>query len=399
MISPDALWSLIAARCRPGPVVASARREALGRFLAEPVRARCDLPPVDVSALDGYALAGEVAAGAELPVAGTVAAGDPPTARLAPGAAWRIWTGAPVPAGADRVVAIERTEPVAGERVRVLESPKAAAAIRRRGEVVRTGDSLLETGTLLGPSALALAASQGVEELAVFRPPRVAVLATGDEVVPASAEPLPGGLRDSHSDYLLAAGRALGLELEPLGIAPDDPVELAARLGPALERCDVVVTCGGVSMGGEDHLPGVLRALGCRIEAHGVAVQPGKPLLFGSRGEVLVFGLPGNPASVMVGFRLFVRPALRRLLGSPGAAFWDEAFEVVTEAHLRAGGGRDRFLPALALPWAGPPRARPLSARGSHDLAAFARADLLLRVRAEDPAAEPGARVEAIDWT
>lgn len=399
MISPDELWSRIAARCRPGAAVATARRDALGRFLAEPLRARSDLPPLDVSAMDGYALAGGVAAGSELPVAGTVAAGDAPGARLEPGAALRIWTGAPLPAGADRVVAVEQTESVDERRVRILRPPPPGAAVRRRGEVTRVGDDLLPAGSRVTAAVAALAASQGEDRLITRSAPRVAVLSTGDEVVPASEEPPPGSLRDSHTDFLLAAGRGLGLELEPLGIAPDDPGALAGRLATALDRSDVVVTCGGVSMGGADHLPAVLGALGCRIEAHGVAIQPGKPLLFATRRATLVFGLPGNPASVMVGFRLFVRPALERLLGSPEAAFWSEAFEVRSDAPLRAGEGRDRFLPALSIPGDGPRRARPLPSRGSHDLAAFARADLLLRVRAQQPPAEPGARVEAIVWS
>jgi molybdopterin molybdotransferase len=394
MLSCEEAWRRIEPHTGPRGRELLARPEALGRVLARPLVATADLPAFDVSALDGFALAGEVEAGAVLTVAGTQAAGAPSGAALAPGTALGIWTGALVPAGADRVVAIEKTVPAGAGRIRVLEPPPPGHAIRRGGEVARRGAVLAAEGTPLAPATLALAASQGYAELEVFRAPRVAFLVTGDEVVPAERVPAPGELRDSHSDFLSAAGRRLGLAFEPLGRTPDDPAELGRRLAGALDDADVVLTCGGVSMGGADHLRAVIERLGCAIELHGVAMQPGKPLLFARRGETLVFGLPGNPASVMVAFRLFVRPALERLLGRT-SSFWSDAIEVRLQAPLAAGLGRDRFVPARR---EGPSAARPLEARGSHDLAAFALADLLVRVRPGDSERGAGALAEAIDF-
>ncbi len=397
MTSPDELWTEIESRSAPRGRESLARERAHGRTLAAPLVAREDLPAADVSALDGFALDAAPATDAVVPVVGTLAAGVAPGTRLPPGRAMRIWTGAPVPAGADRVVGVEHTEAAGADAVRILTAPPRGAAIRRRGEVVRAGDTLLEPGSRLSAAAIALAASQGVAELEVVRAPRVAVLATGDEVVAADARPAPGQLRDSHTGFLVAAGRDLGLEFESLGIAADDRAQLEALLAPAIASCDVVITCGGVSMGGADHAPEVFARLGCRTLVHGVAMQPGKPFLFACRDLTLVFGLPGNPASVMVGFRLFVRPALERLLGRP-AGFWREAFDVELAGPLPAAGERDRFVPAASEPETGRRRARPLASQGSHDLAAVARADRLLRIRAGEAARAAGGSVEAVEF-
>ena len=394
MLACEEVWRRIEPATAPRGSERLARAAALGRVLARPLVAAADLPAADVSALDGFALAGAVAAGAVLPVAATAAAGAPPGRPLAPGSAVEIWTGALVPPGADRVVGVEQTAPAGAGRIRILEPPAPGHAIRRGGEVARAGAVLAAVGTPLTPATLALAASQGCAELEVHRAPRVAFLVTGDEVLPPESVPAPGQLRDSHSDFLLAAGRRLGLAFEALGHSPDHPGRLGARLRDALDGSDVVLTCGGVSMGGADHVRAVLEDLGCEIGLHGVAMQPGKPLLVARRAETLVFGLPGNPASVMVAFRVFVRPALERMLGR-AAAFWSDAVEVALEGPIPAGRGRDRFLPARR---EGPRAARPLEARGSHDLLAFGLADLLVRARPGDPGRDAGATAEAIDF-
>ncbi|HEX2163804.1 MAG TPA: molybdopterin molybdotransferase MoeA, partial [Thermoanaerobaculia bacterium] len=309
MISLDEAWRRLEPHLDPLPAARVPRREALGRVLAAPLAAAADLPPADVSAMDGFAVAGPLAEGDARPVAGVVAAGDPPGRALPAGAALRVMTGAPVPAGADRVIPFELADEAEGT-VRFREVPAAGSHLRRRGEVTRAGQPLLPAGTLVGPEALALAASQGAVELAVHRPPRVAVLTTGDEVVPPEAEPPPGGLRDSHTDFLLAAGRGLGLASTPLGIAPDDREALAERVAAGLAGHDVLVVGGGVSAGDFDFVEEVLAAAGCAKLFDAVAIQPGKPLVAAVRAggaaaeRRLVFGLPGNPASVMVTWRL-----------------------------------------------------------------------------------------------
>ena len=424
-LSPEQAWERIAAAVAPLAAERVARRAAAGRVLAEALAATVDVPAADVSAMDGYALAGDVVPGERRPVAGTVAAGAPPGFRLPAGHAVRIMTGAPLPLGADRVVPVESTRSAprtagsqgaaAGdpgaptevvetvETVEVIEVELLAAAgqgdhVRRRGEVQRAGEVLLPAGSLLTPGALGLVATHGHAELAVHRAPVVSVLATGDEVVPPEEVPGPGQLRDSHTDFLLAAGAALGLRFTSLGIAPDRPDALAARVAAGIAAGDVLLICGGVSMGEFDLVEGVLERLGCTRRFDAVAVQPGKPLVFATHPAGCVFGLPGNPASVMVDFWLFVRPALARLAGREDS-WWRPAVPATLAAQLPGAPARDRFLPAEVAWGAAPdggPLARPLRPKGSHDLAAYAHGTALVRVRAGAQPAPAGARCEIL---
>jgi molybdopterin molybdotransferase len=425
-LSPEQAWECIAAQLSPLPAERVARRAAAGRVLAAALQATVDVPAADVSAMDGYALAGEARPGDRLPVAATVAAGDPPGLALPAGHAVRIMTGAPLPLGADRVVPVEATrlhpraasppapagapnppspahpDPVppaaASAEVELLAAPARGDHIRRRGEVQRAGEALLPAGTLLTPGALALIATHGHAELPVHRAPAVAVLATGDEVVPPEVAPGPGQLRDSHTDFLLAAGAALGLRFTSLGIAPDRRDELAARIAAGIAAADVLLICGGVSMGEFDLVEGVLERLGCRRRFDAVAIQPGKPMVFATHPAGWVFGLPGNPASVMVDFWLFVRPALA-CLGGREDSWWRPSLPATLAAPLPAAAGRDRFLPAEVAWGAAPdggPLARPLPPKGSHDLAAYARGTALVRVPAGAPPAPAGARCEIL---
>jgi molybdopterin molybdotransferase len=318
LLPPEAAWQAIASHLAPLPAEEVPRRQAAFRVLAQALQARVDVPAGDVSAMDGYAVAGPVAPGERRPVAVTIAAGDAPGFTLEPPAVARIMTGAPVPRGADRVIPVEATQPgdPGGNRDFVVfrEGGEPGQHIRRRGEIQRAGSGLLPAGALLTPGALSVLATHGYGTVPVHRAPRIAILASGDEVVPPDAEPGPGQLRDSHTDFLLAAGASLRLAFTPLGIAPDREAELAALVERGLQS-DVLLLCGGVSMGEFDLAEGVLARLGCRAVFDAVAIQPGKPLVFAVHERGLVFGLPGNPASVMVTFWLFVRPALRRLLG------------------------------------------------------------------------------------
>lgn len=392
MIHPDEAWQRIAARLAPLPSEPLPRRRALGRVLAHPLTATVDVPGLDVSAMDGYALPGPVPPGEPRPVAGTVLAGDPPGFELRPPAVVRIMTGAPVPLGADRVVPVEQTD--GGKETVVFRAEVPAGAhIRRRGEVLRTGDLLLPAGTLLTPGALGLIATHGHPEVPVHRAPKVAILTTGDEVVPPEAEPAPGQLRDSHTDFLLAAGERLGLHFESLGIAPDRVDELKALAERGL-RSDVLLLCGGVSMGELDLVEGVLGELGCRAHFDAVAIQPGKPLVFATHANGFVFGLPGNPASVMVAFWLFVRPALRRLMGVED--HWWNGLTGTLTAPLPGSKSRDRFLPAEVEVKDGRLIVTPRSPKGSHDLAAFGVGTALVRVRGGAEPADPGAGCEVL---
>lgn len=414
MLSPQDAWRRLEPFTRPLSPVTIGRREAAGRVLARPLAATVDVPAADVSAMDGFAVAGPPDPGRSLPVAGMVAAGEPPGRELPEGTTLRIMTGAPVPAGADRVIPVERsrvTRSDGGESVE-LEGPGAAGDhVRYRGEVARAGDPLLPAGALLTPGALALLATHGHGRVVVHRRPRVALVVTGDEVVPPESEPGPGQLRDSHTDFVLAACRTLGIEVRPLGIARDEPEALRELVSQGLQG-DVLLLSGGVSMGERDLVEGVLQELGCEPLFDAVAVQPGKPLVAAvaaahheadgsvSGDPTLVFGLPGNPASVMVCFWLFVRPVLRRLMGRPDA-FWRGVVPGVLVAPLPGAKGRDRFLPAEVEPVNGHLEVRPLGSVGSHDLGAYARGTALVRVPAGSAPREPGDACEVLplgDW-
>ena len=393
-IAPDEAWRRIAERLQPLPEVAVERRLAAGRVLARDLAATVDVPPADVSAMDGYAVCGEIRAGERRPVAGTVAAGDPPGCELVPPAVVRIMTGAPVPREADRVVPVEATD---GGREEVVfrAGTRSGEHVRRRGEIVRQGDPLLSAGARLTPGALALLATHGYAELPVHRAPSVAVLTTGDEVVPPERTPAPGQLRDSNTDFLLAAGAGLGLRCESLGISPDRAEALRPLVARGL-RSDVLLLCGGVSMGEFDLVEGVLAELGCEVVFDSVAIQPGKPMVFAtSRHGGLVFGLPGNPASVMVSFWLFVRPALRRLMGIEDS-WWGAALAGTLDAPLPGAGARDRFLPAEIEARGGEIHVTPFPPQGSHDLAAYARGTVLVRVRPGAPPTRAGERCEVV---
>ncbi|HKI03497.1 MAG TPA: gephyrin-like molybdotransferase Glp [Thermoanaerobaculia bacterium] len=393
LLAPDEAWRRIARRLRPLPEETAGRPAAAGRVLARDLAATVDVPAEDVSAMDGYAVSGDVQAGERRPVAGTVAAGDPPGFELVPPAVVRIMTGAPVPRGADRVIPVEATDGGREDAVFHAGTPPGEH-VRRRGEILERGDPLLPAGSRLTPGALALLATHGYASLPVHRAPSVAVLTTGDEVVPPEAVPAPGQLRDSNTEFLLAAGATLGLRFESLGIAPDR----AAALRPLVERglrSDVLLLCGGVSMGEFDLVEGVLADLGCEAVFDAVAVQPGKPLVFAAHPGGLVFGLPGNPASVMVSFWLFVRPALRRLMGIEDS-WWGSAVAGTLAAPLPAAGSRDRFLPAALEPREGRLLVTPFPPKGSHDLAAYAQGTGLVRVRAGAGAAEVGAECEVL---
>lgn len=383
LITPAEAWERLEEHLRPLPSESVPRRQADGRVLAHPLAARVDFPAFDVSAMDGYALRGGVAAGDRRPVTGTVAAGDPPGDELPEGAAMRIMTGAPVPDGADTVVPVELTES-ADDEVRFTADGAAGLHIRRRGEIQRADAQLLPAGTVLTPAMLSLLASHGHVGISVHRRPTVRFLSTGNEVVPPEEEPLPGQLRDSHSDFLLAAGGRLGLDFESLGIAPDRPDVLRDKIRHGL-NADVLIVCGGVSMGEFDFVGSTVEELGCDVLLDGVALQPGKPLVVARHESGWVFGLPGNPASVMVTFRLFVRPLLRRLMGHEDGYF-EGALNGRLAAPLAGAKDRDRFLPAEVETADGELFVRPLTAKGSHDLAAYALGHALVHI---PPGAEP----------
>ena len=297
---------------RPVPLLGAA-----GSVTAEVVVADEDVPPFANTAMDGYAVRAADTAGApvRLEVVATLAAGAAATRPVGPGEAVRIMTGAPMPAGADAVVMVERTRSDDGGRAVVVEAPAAAGDhVRPAGDDLRAGEVVFEAGTLLGPGHVGVLASLGCDTVTVVPRPRAGVLSTGDELVSGPAPLRPGQIRDANRPMLLALVAQSGFEAVDLGIVGDDEAALTAAVEAAVTSCDALVTTGGVSVGDFDYVKAVLDRLG-RMRWWQVAIKPAKPLAFGVVEGVPVFGLPGNPVSSMVSFELFARPALRRMGG------------------------------------------------------------------------------------
>ena len=290
--------------------------DALGRVLADDVRAPLDVPPTDNSAVDGYALASGdvgVASAPELHVVADLPAGSVFDGALDRGGTVRIMTGAPMPAGADTVCPQELAARV-GERVTVPADLAKGANVRRRGEDVRAGSVVVAAGSALRPQEIGVIASLGFRQVAVTQRPRVALLSTGDEVVEPGTPRRPGQIYDSNRFTLRGLVSQCGAEIIDLGIVPDAVDVLRARLLEAADVADVVLTSGGVSVGDYDLVKEVLGEIG-GIDFWQVAMQPGRPLAVGRIGRAHFFGLPGNPVASMLAFMLFVRPALYKLAG------------------------------------------------------------------------------------
>jgi len=369
--------------------------EALGRILAEEVRSDVDMPPFDRAAMDGYAVrAADVAeAPVALEVVGEVPAGQWPGVEVGPGQAVRIMTGAPVPGGATAVQPVEKTRALDEFRVTILEPVAAGAHIAPRGCEVRAGDVVLERGRALGPAAVAVLAATGHSRVRVGRRPKVAVLVTGDEIVGAEATPGPGQIRNSNGPAVCAQARLAGADVRSLGTAPDQQDAIVGALREGL-GADVLVVCGGVSAGDYDLVEPALEELGFSFRFTAVAIKPGAPLVFGRRGDTLVFGLPGNPVSAQVTFDLFVRAALLRMQGRGGAARARVGVELLGPVKNRS--GRKAHVPARARWERGRLVARPLRSMGSGDLVAHSRANVLVVIEAERHEARAGETAEAL---
>lgn len=367
----------------------------LGRVLAADAVADRDSPPFDKSLRDGYAVRSADRAGnAVLRVIEEVPAGALPTKAVAAGECTRLFTGAPIPDGADAVVMQEDTQLV-GDRVRIADAGvKPGQWVFPRGREMRAGDVVLAAGTTLNAAAVGVLANLGAAEVPVVPWPRVAVLATGNELVGAAEQPGPGQIRNSNGPMLASLAVRAGAVVHDLGIARDTPGELRDRVEAGLERNDVLILAGGVSVGMFDLVPGVLKELGVTPHVHQVRMKPGKPMYFGTRGGALVFGLPGNPVSAFVCFELFVTPALRVLAGQadpgPRTATLPLA-EAVSEVN-----DRPTYRPAVREPAAVGWAVRPLPWAGAPDLRGLQPADALVVLPAGDARFDAGTPVPVV---
>lgn len=364
--------------------------DAFGRTLAEPLVAKRDQPPFPASAMDGYAVrAADAQVGARLNVIGTSAAGHRFAGRVAPGEAVRIFTGAPVPEGADAVLIQEDAE-AAGGIVVPRETPAPGQHIRPAGMDSRAGETLLAAGRVLGIRESALAAAMGHATVAVRCRPVVAFVATGDELVPPSAMPGPDQIVASNGLGLAAFVRVAGGMPADLGIVADDLAAIEAAIDRAAALpADVLVTLGGASVGDHDLVRAALGTKGMTLDFWRVAMRPGKPLMSGRVGAMRVLGLPGNPVSSFVGALLFLRPLLSALLGRPPT---DPSVPAVAGSNLPANDSvrQDYLRATLGLDASGRPVATPSGRQDSSALATLTAADCLLIRPPHAPAARAG---------
>jgi molybdopterin molybdotransferase len=443
LLSVEQAQERLLAAVDPLPGEAVALEDALHRVLAESIRSARDLPSWDNSAMDGFAVHAEdidratLESPVRLRVVGEVKAGGSPDIYVPPGCAVRIATGARVPESTDAVVPVENTMAAAGgddgaspdatrpgslnltgfradeslqDVCLVTTSVIPGAYIRRRGEDVLAGTDLLEPHRRIGPAQIAMGAAVGLGSLPVHRRPVAGVLSTGDELRSIGQDLGDSGITDANRPGLLAMCREAGALTVDLGIAADSLESVLGMLRPALERVDVLIVSGGVSVGPYDVVRAAFEALG-RVELWRVAIQPGKPFAFGrsmprnSDGrQVLLFGLPGNPVSALATFHLFVRPALDRLSGLPSPTV--DADRAITEDTMRKSAGKRGFLRvtvardehgSLVRDGQGRLRVRLAGRQGSHVLSAMAAADAFAVVPEANDELEPGAEVE-IRW-
>ncbi|MFI1764233.1 gephyrin-like molybdotransferase Glp [Streptomyces sp. NPDC020800] len=427
---PDRLWSVdehledILTTVRPLEPIELQLLDAQGCVLVDDITVPVSLPPFDNSSMDGYAVrvADVAGAGEEFPAAlevvGDVAAGAADLVRVGPGQAARIMTGAPIPPGAEAVVPVEWTDgglgegPVDGMRarslapegaeghVRVHRPAEAGAHVRAAGSDVKAGDRALEAGTILGPPQIALLAAIGRGTVRVRPRPRVVVMSTGSELVQPGEALGHGQIYDSNSFALTAAARDAGAIAYRVGAVADDADTLRSTIEDQLVRADLLVTTGGVSVGAYDVVKEALASVGDEDEAGGgvefrkLAMQPGKPQGFGSIGpdHTPLLALPGNPVSSYVSFELFVRPAIRTLMGLEDIHRPSVRATLKADKALRSPKGRRQFLRGTHTGG----EVTPVGGEGSHLVAALAHADALIVVPEDVESVEPGTDVEVV---
>ena len=373
--------------------------KALGRVLAEDVHAEADVPPHANSSMDGYAVLAADTAGASrqspssLRVVGELAAGYVARTEVTPGTALRIMTGAPIPPGADAVVQVEDTES-RGEWVEVFAEVPVGQYVRPAGEDVRQGELVLQRGTVVRPQEVGMLATLGHSQVPVVRRPRVAILATGDEVVEIDAPLAPGKIRNANSYSNAAQVVRCGGVPVMLGIARDRVHELTDKISAGLAQgVDLFLTSGGVSVGDFDLVKTVLAAEG-EINFWRVRIKPGKPLAFGRIEGVPVLGLPGNPVSVMVSFEMFVRPAILKMLGVTERE--RRAIEATLMDEVKHKDERRHYLRVRVEGHEGEYRAHLTGGQGSGILSSMVKANALAIIPEEWTHAEAGARVQVI---
>ena len=381
------------------PVESVSLDRALGRFLAEDIVADTDLPPFDRAQMDGYALRADDVkeTPVRLKIAGESAAGKGWHQELLEGQAVRIMTGAPVPAGADSVQQVELTTELRDRTVvEILESVQSGRSIVRRGSEIKAGETVLRPGVRINAAMIATLASFGYAQVKVGKAPRLAVLATGSELVDVDETPGQDQIRESNNHSISAYASLVNASVEKLPLAGDETSTLARRIGAAAERCDMIVTSGGVSMGVYDFTKSALNSLGAEPFFERVALKPGKPTVFARLPNgTLVFGLPGNPVSVSVTFNLFARTSLLAMQGAPEPNLKHET--AMLAKNVKGAGERESYLPVQLLKNDDAQLvAFPLKWGGSSDFVGFSQATALVIVPKGVRVIEAGETVKVV---
>lgn len=395
MITVARALGIILEQVHPLGVERVALDEALARILAEDVRADIDLPPFDRARMDGYALRSEDASTVPvtLRLIGEVAAGAVFTTAIGPGEAVKIFTGAPMPPGADAVQKVEVTE-ADGETVIIKEAVKPGQFVTPRASEVSRGEIVARAGREVGPAEMAVLASFGYSNVTVGRRPCVGIMATGNELVDVAQIPSDGQIRNSNTYTIASYAEQAGAITHVLPSVEDSLDATRAALLAASEGNNVVITSGGVSMGDYDLVKAALSEIGAEVFFDKVIVRPGKPVVFARRDDVFFFGLPGNPVSTSVTFNLFVRPAIRRMMGhgSPGP----QSFPAYAAKPIRDPSIRRSYLPGRLSFEEGRVLIEPLKWGGSSDLVAFMAANALVVVPEEVHDVAAGELVDVI---
>ena len=399
MISVAEAIQIVRQQTHTLPVEQVSLPHALGRVLAQDIVADSDLPPFDRSQMDGYAVRAvdAEAAPVRLRIVGESAAGRGWHNQLEEGQAVRIMTGAPVPAGADSVQQVELAHELKdGTVVELLESVEAGKSIVKRGAEIQAGETVLTAGTMINAAMMAVLAAFGYATVNVFRRPRVAVLATGTELVSVDQKPGQDQIRDSNNYSIAAYAELAGATIERLPLTGDETSLLKNQIAKAAENCDVIVTSGGVSMGVYDLTKAALKELDAELFFERVALRPGKPTVFARLPNgTLAFGLPGNPVSVAVTFNLFARTSLLAMQGATEPALKRET--AVLARKVKGTADRESYLPVqLTTNDDGELIAFPLKWGGSSDFVAFALTTALAIVPAGSKAVEAGSLVNVV---
>jgi molybdopterin molybdotransferase len=395
MITVDKALDIVLQHVEALDIETVAIDQANGRILAQDIRADIDLPPFDRARMDGYALRAKDAevVPASLRVIGEIAAGAQFDGEVGRGEAVKIFTGAPLPNGADSVQKVEVTR-ANGKTVEILESVKPGQFITLRASEVVAGELVTPPGKEIGPAELAVLASFGYANVEVGKRPRVAVLSTGSELVDVSTKPTAAQIRNSNSYTIAAYAQRAGATVDLLGTVQDTPDATRSALLEASRDRDIVITSGGVSMGDFDLVKAALKEIAAEIFFDKVIIRPGKPIVFAKLGKTFFFGLPGNPVSTSVTFNVFVRPAIRKMQGESSPATRTVMAKLSTP--IKDASSRRSYLPGRLLIEEGKALVESLKWGGSSDLVAFMRANALIIVGEEVHEIAAGEEVEVM---